>query len=467
MKKILILFVLVLAAFYSKAQVPCSFTKSIAGSTVSVNYLWILPLIYSVDSVYLDYGDGTSVMQYAPVPGTASHTYTAPGSYYICLTRYMSQIGVPGAIVCTYCDSVSIGSSSSCFVSASYNATAIGLTANFTNTTSCATCSSISHAWNFGDGSPINTQTSPSHVYAANGSYNVCLISTGTNSSGQSCSDTTCTTVTVSNNQSCSANASFTASAGSSTVNFTNNSSCTGCLTTTYSWSFGDGSPLSTAMNPTHTYANGGVYVVCLVVTGVSGTGNVCVDSFCTPITVTGALACNINAAFTSSTNQLNASFSNTTSCSGCSSWNSLWDFGDGSMPTTQTSPTHSYSAAGTYSVCLYVVGLNSGGQPCLDTLCQNVSVLQTAIEDYYRQSLQVYPNPTTDQFQISLPANTEANELQLLDITGRIIQQWSLSKQATSKQIFDIRHQADGIYLLRLESTEGSYQGRIQKRGH
>lgn len=467
MKKLLFLFVFLSSTWYLKAQVPCNFTKSLAGNTVSVNYLWIIPLIYSVDSVYLDYGDGSSVMQYAPVPGTASHTYTAPGNYYICLTRYMSQIGVPGAIVCTYCDSVSIGSSSSCFVSASYNATAIGLTANFTNTSSCATCSSISYAWDFGDGSPINTQTSPSHTYAANGSYNVCLISTGTNSSGQTCSDTSCSTVAVSNNQPCSSNASFTASTGSTTVNFTNNSSCTGCLTTTYAWNFGDGSPLSSAMNPTHTYANGGVYVVCLVVSGISGTGNVCVDSFCTPITVVGALSCNITAGFTFTTNQLSANFTNSTTCSGCSSWNSLWDFGDGSMPTTQTSPSHSYSAAGTYTVCLYAVGLNSGGQPCLDTLCQNVTVLQTGVDDYYRQSLQVYPNPTTDQFQISLPANTEVHQLQLLDITGRLIQQWPVSKQMVSKQIFDIRQQADGVYLLRLKTAEGSYLGRIQKRSH
>lgn len=136
-------------------------------------------------------------------------------------------------------------------------------------------------------------------------------------------------------------------------------------------------------------------------------------------------------------------------------------------MPTTQTSPTHSYSTAGTYSVCLYVVGLNSGGQPCLDTLCQNVTVLQTGVDDYSRQLLQVYPNPATDQFQISLPINTEVYALQLLDITGRIIQQWPLFKQAASKQIFDIRQQADGIYLLRLETAEGSYLGRIQKQSH
>ncbi len=93
--------------------------------------------------------------------------------------------------------------------------------------------------------------------------------------------------------------------------------------------------------------------------------------------------------------------------------------------------------------------------------------MLQTGVDDYYRQSLQVYPNPTTDQFQISLPANTEVHQLQLLDITGRLIQQWPVSKQVVSKQIFDIRQQADGVYLLRLKTAEGSYLGRIQKRSH
>lgn len=44
----------------------------------------------------------------------------------------------------------------------------------------------------------------------------------------------------------------------------------------TYSWNFGDGSPTSSAQNPTHTYAASGAYYVCLTVTNPSGSNTFC-----------------------------------------------------------------------------------------------------------------------------------------------------------------------------------------------
>ncbi|MFN8315473.1 MAG: PKD domain-containing protein [Chitinophagales bacterium] len=44
----------------------------------------------------------------------------------------------------------------------------------------------------------------------------------------------------------------------------------------TYSWNFGDGSPTSSAQNPTHTYAASGAYYVCLTVTNPSGSNMFC-----------------------------------------------------------------------------------------------------------------------------------------------------------------------------------------------
>jgi hypothetical protein len=45
---------------------------------------------------------------------------------------------------------------------------------------------------------------------------------------------------------------------------------------TTYSWDFGDGSALSTDMNPTHLYAVTGTYTVCLTATGECGPNTTC-----------------------------------------------------------------------------------------------------------------------------------------------------------------------------------------------
>src|SRR5690606_20735666 len=48
-------------------------------------------------------------------------------------------------------------------------------------------------------------------------------------------------------------------------------SSVTGNGPYTYTWDFGDGSPVATGNNPTHTYANSNTYNVKLIVTDVNG----------------------------------------------------------------------------------------------------------------------------------------------------------------------------------------------------
>ncbi len=64
----------------------------------------------------------------------------------------------------------------------------------------------------------------------------------------------------------------------------------------TYSWNFGDGSPTSSAQNPTHTYAASGAYYVCLTVTNPSGS-----NTFCDSVHISNfaPIATNDNASMT------------------------------------------------------------------------------------------------------------------------------------------------------------------------
>ncbi|TND08436.1 MAG: PKD domain-containing protein [Bacteroidetes bacterium] len=71
---------------------------------------------------------------------------------------------------------------------AGFSQSVAGYVATFTNTSTNAT----SYSWDFGDGSPLDTQTSPSHTYGASGNYTVTLIAT--NSCG---SDTTTFNVAI------------------------------------------------------------------------------------------------------------------------------------------------------------------------------------------------------------------------------------------------------------------------------
>ncbi len=125
-----------------------------------------------------------------------------------------------------------------------------------------------SWSWSFGDGG-TSTQQNPSHTYAANGTYTVCL--TATNAGGSSTQ--VCKQVVVNNiiTQPV-ANFSWINPSGG-LVNFTDLSTNT---PTSWLWNFGDASPTSTAQNPNHIYAANNTYNVCLTATNGAGSNQVC-----------------------------------------------------------------------------------------------------------------------------------------------------------------------------------------------
>ena len=134
----------------------------------------------------------------------------------------------------------------------------------------------LAYTWDFGDGSPLSSETNPVHIYTAVGTYTVTLTVDGPY--GQ---DAVTGTVTAY----LAANADFspldiTAIVGQELA-FTNLSTGTGPLT--YTWDFGDGSPLSSETNPVHIYTAVGTYTVTLTVDGPYGqdviTGTVAVQA--------------------------------------------------------------------------------------------------------------------------------------------------------------------------------------------
>ena len=115
-----------------------------------------------------------------------------------------------------------------------------------------------------------------------------------------------------------------------------------------YAWDFGDGTT-GTGVSPTHHFAIPGDHSVTLTVTDNSGASSTPVTK---TVTVTDAAP---TAAFTSSTNNLTATFDGTGSSDSDGSVASYaWDFGDGTNG-TGANPSHDYATAGTYHVSLTV----------------------------------------------------------------------------------------------------------------
>ena len=203
--------------------------------------------------------------------------------------------------------------------------------------------------WSFGDGTTSAQPNTVTHIYPAAGNYTACLYIVTSNG----CSDTVCQIVTVPGN--CQMNAVITNDTTNSTLIVTTTGGTPPYL---YIWTYNGISQTTTI--PTLPYNSFGVYCVT-----VSDANN-CTTSNC--ISVGGSLVCQASFSFT----QLSPGsfyFNNLSTGNGLSYF---WNFGD-STTSTQTSPIHTYQAAGTYMVCLNVI--DTAGNIC-DSYCAAINVL-------------------------------------------------------------------------------------------
>ncbi|MBL7765805.1 MAG: PKD domain-containing protein [Chitinophagaceae bacterium] len=151
------------------------------------------------------------------------------------------------------------------------------------------------------------------------------------------------------------------------TVAFVN----TSASATTYLWNFGDGSPTTTQVSPSHTYTTAGNYTVTLVASNPNG----CTSSTDTTTLLIVVKTDSINAAFTfakvDSCGPFTASFVNTSTYNNGAppaSSTFQWDFGDGTSFTGANPGLHSYPSAATYTVTLTMTDTNACNSPSVFT---------------------------------------------------------------------------------------------------
>ena len=206
--------------------------------------------------------------------------------------------------------------------------------------------------WLFGDGTS-STARNPSHVYAAPGGYSVTLTVTD----DQSESDIAAKAVTATApNPPPPANdppqAQFSVSCQDLTCSFTDQSTDGDGTIASRRYDFGDGAS-STDRNPSHTYAAAGQYNVTLRVTDDDGA-----DDAQTHTASPTAPPPNPNdpprAEFEVTCQELHCTFVDRSQDPDGSLTSWAWDFGDGST-STERNPSHTYAAAGRYTVLLVV----------------------------------------------------------------------------------------------------------------
>jgi len=202
--------------------------------------------------------------------------------------------------------------------------------------------------WDFGDGIGSSEEQNPIYTYDVPGLYSVSLTVAGIGDSATVTKDEYIEVIglptaafDIDNPLGCDETGDGT------TIQFTDASD--GVLTAS-EWDFGDGSPVSTELSPSHFYALPGAYTVTLTVTTDCGVDD---TTMVDAIIISGSLpVAEFVADVTAGTAPLVVNFSDLSTGEPLE-W--LWDFGDGSPSQTTSDVTHTYSEAGTYTVTLTV----------------------------------------------------------------------------------------------------------------
>ncbi len=218
----------------------------------------------------------------------------------------------------------------------------------FTNTTVPGFPVLTDYVWDFGDGI-TSTLVSPTHLYTDFGTFTVVL---------SACNDAGCSEFSADVEVTVVAPVvSFTSNSPvvlGTAMLFTNTSDVGVPPATDFVWDFGDGvtETLGFADPVSHVYAALGTYTVTLEACNVVGC-----DDFTADVEVTGTAPV---AAFTSNSPVTLGNpmvFTNTTTPGSPAATTYEWDFGDGAT-STDTNPTHTYAAVGTFHVTLEACNL-------------------------------------------------------------------------------------------------------------
>jgi gliding motility-associated-like protein len=352
----------------------------------------------SIASTVWNFGDGSPEVNTT----NASHAYSQPGKYVI----MHKVIGLGGCESRAY-DTIYISPAP---------------TADFTSANTCvnqggsfldkSTGAPVKWKWSFDDGDTSTVQN-PTHVYSKAGVYNVELII----STALGCKDTTTKRVNVFPNPV----ASFTSNVAcwGDTTNFTNTSNpMDGAIIKTW-WDFDD-STYSVDLNPNHVFV---IKKDSFQVKMVIVTSHGCIDTAIKTVTTHPIPTFSYKANSLSGCNPFTTSFHDSSTVSGGTIVNWLWNFGDKSL-TYNNDPTHTYVDEGEFFVSLMIT--TSYGCRMSDTLKYPIIVYPKPIAEF-----SVDPGVTT-MYEPTIKITDESS--------GGTLWNWDLGDKTTSMDQ-DVKH--------------------------
>jgi PKD repeat protein len=249
----------------------------------------------------------------------------------------------------------------------------------------------------------------------------------------------------------------------------------------TYSWDFGDGTS-SNLENPQHTYASSGFYYVCLTTTFNGCTYTSCSNEYVDLLWWNNnPFQGNCTAGFMILTNQVNSSgLINIINTSQGNNLFYTWSFGNGFVSNNPL-PFTTINNAGIYEICVSILDtLNN----CGDTFCDTITI--DSLGNVFRSSMSgnvgilvsgtpqpnpllttvdvkdavseitIIPNPSNGIFSLNTNWIQGASFIEIIDITGNIVQSQTISTTKGQKSVeLNLHDVADGSYLVRVVSNQ------------
>ena len=314
--------------------------------------------IGSITSWNWDLGDGTTSTTTNP-----SHTYANPGTYDVtleiedqngCATTLTKQVVVHPLPVASF----------------TMNNACNGQATTFTSTATAGSGTIAQTLWDVqSDGTIDYTTTNGSHVYPAEGTFNVTQIVV----TDQGCRDTLTQAITVYPLP--VAAFSFVNNCDNEAVTFTSTSAVSSGTINQTLWDVqNDGTIDYTTANGSHVYPNDGTFNV----THIAVTDQGCRDTITQAITVYPLPVADFS--FVNNCDNEAVTFTSTSTVSSGTINQTLWDVrNDGTIDYTTANGSHVYPTDGTFNVTHIAVT----DQGCRDTVTQAITVYPLPVADF------------------------------------------------------------------------------------
>ena len=412
------------------------FTHHVSGNNI---YLNNTPFVFS--PAFISWTVNGNALQ-----GTNDPTYVAPGpgTYIICMAVVDPTCSPNNTFY--HCDTIVIPVSGCNY---NFTHTVSGDTIRLDNSPQVQAPATINWTVN---GNPITGTNDPMYVAPGPGTYIVCMIVV--NMSCQPNPTTyVCDTIVIPVS---GCNYNFTHTVSGDTIRLDNSPQVQ--APATINWTV-NGNPITGTNDPMYVAPGPGIYIVCMIVVDMSCLPNpttyVC-DTISIPPT-----GCNYNFTHTLSGDTLTLFNNPQVSAPATIQWRV-----NGVVVSNGNNPVHVLGGPGVYEVCLLIVNpactLNNTYYHC-DTLYLYGVGSEALLSN---NTLQIYPNPATDEIHISV-SGYETSEnvlLEVFDMYGRSVQAIRIPGSELGGNLSISSKGLDtGIYILSITGNTFRATGRIR----